>query len=598
MDTILQRVKNLREEMKKRKIDIYVVPTSDFHESEYVGDYFKARKYISGFTGSAGTVVITMDQAGLWTDGRYFIQAAAQLEGSGIKLYPMGEEGVPTIREFIQDTLKEGESLGFDGRVINAKLGADFEKIVEEKKGTLQVEEDLIDSIWTDRPEFSKEQSYVLEVKYAGKTASEKLKEVRETMKKKGATVHILTSLDDIAWLFNIRGNDISSFPVVLSYAMITQKESDWFVNKEVLNPTVLAHLKENKIRVKEYKEIYEVLPKLSKEEVILMDKSCVNFRICHSLPKEMEIIDEKNPTLFLKAVKNETELQNTRKAHIKDGVAFTKFMYWLKTNIGKDKITEMSASDYLEERRREQEGFIELSFDTISAYGKNAAMMHYSATEESDTELKEQGFLLVDSGGHYYEGSTDITRTMALGTLSHKEKLHFTAVACANLNLAAANFLYGCTGTNLDILARGPLWDLGLDYKCGTGHGIGYLLNVHEGPNGFRWKIVPERNDSAPLEEGMITTDEPGVYLEGEYGIRTENELICMKGDKNEYGQFMHFENITYAPIDLDGILPEEMSKKEREELNDYHEMVYEKISPFLTTEEKVWLKEYTRKI
>lgn len=595
---IQERLKELRKEMADRGIDIYVVPTSDFHESEYVGEYFKARKFITGFTGSAGTAVITMEEAGLWTDGRYFIQAAAQLEGSTVTLFKMGEEGVKTVEEFVEDRLKDKGCLGFDGRVVNGKLGEDFEKIARKKNASLFVEEDLIGLIWKDRPAFSKEPSYVLATEYAGKTALEKLADVRKVMEEKKADAHIITSLDDIAWLFNIRGNDIANFPIVLSFGVITREDSFWFAYDEVLNDEVRAHLEKNHITVKDYEQIYNFAAGLTGIKKVLLDKSSVNYRILKSLNQEIEIIDEKNPAFYMKAVKNETELQNTIKAHIKDGVAFTKFMYWLKNHIGKEEITEISASDYLESKRKEQEGFIELSFDTISAYGPNAAMMHYSATEETNTVLKPEGFYLVDSGGHYYEGSTDITRTIALGALSDTEKLHFTTVARSNLNLAAARFLYGCRGVNLDILSRGPLWDIGLDYKCGTGHGIGYLLNVHEGPNGFRWKIVPERNDSAVLEEGMITTDEPGVYLEGEYGIRTENELICRKGEKNEYGQFMYFETITYAPIDLDAIVPEEMTKREKALLNDYHKMVYEKLSPYLSNEEAAWLKNYTREI
>lgn len=595
---IQERLKELRKEMADRGIDIYVVPTSDFHESEYVGEYFKARKFITGFTGSAGTAVITMEEAGLWTDGRYFIQAAAQLEGSTVTLFKMGEEGVKTVEEFVEDRLKDKGCLGFDGRVVNGKLGEDFEKIARKKNASLFVEEDLIGLIWKDRPAFSKEPSYVLATEYVGKTALEKLADVRKVMEEKKADAHIITSLDDIAWLFNIRGNDIANFPIVLSFGVITREDSFWFAYDEVLNDEVRAHLEKNHITVKDYEQIYNFAAGLTGIKKVLLDKSSVNYRILKSLNQEIEIIDEKNPAFYMKAVKNETELQNTIKAHIKDGVAFTKFMYWLKNHIGKEEITEISASDYLESKRKEQEGFIELSFDTISAYGPNAAMMHYSATEETNTVLKPEGFYLVDSGGHYYEGSTDITRTIALGALSDTEKLHFTTVARSNLNLAAARFLYGCRGVNLDILSRGPLWDIGLDYKCGTGHGIGYLLNVHEGPNGFRWKIVPERNDSAVLEEGMITTDEPGVYLEGEYGIRTENELICRKGEKNEYGQFMYFETITYAPIDLDAIVPEEMTKREKALLNDYHKMVYEKLSPYLSNEEAAWLKNYTREI
>lgn len=595
---IQKRIEQLRELMREKKIDIYVIPTSDFHESEYVGEYFKARKFITGFTGSAGTAVITMEEAGLWTDGRYFIQAEAQLSGTPVSLYKMGEEGVPTVTQFIEKKLPQGGCLGFDGRVIHAKLGTEFEEIVEEKKGSLYVNEDLIGLIWEDRPAFSMEPAYVLEEKYAGKSAKDKLQEVRRAMEKQGVSMHILASLDDIAWLLNIRGNDINCFPIVMSYVAVTQTDCFWFVHEEVLNDSVRSHLNANHITVKGYDEIYEYLSNLNADEKVLLDKSCVNYRICHSIKEGIQVTDAKNPTNLMKAVKNPVELANVRNAHIKDGVAVTKFMYWLKKQIGKERITEISASDYLEARRREQEGFIELSFDTISAYGPNAAMMHYSATPESDTELKPEGFLLVDSGGHYYEGSTDITRTFALGELTREQKLHFTTVARSNLNLAAAHFLYGCQGVNLDILSRGPLWDMGLDYKCGTGHGIGYILNVHEGPQGFRWKIVPERQDSAVLEEGMITTDEPGVYLEGKYGIRTENELICLKGEKNEYGQFMYFETITYVPFDLDAILPEEMTRTERERLNAYHKMVYEKISPYMTPEEKEWLKEYTRAI
>ena len=352
------------------------------------------------------------------------------------------------------------------------------------------------------------------------------------------------------------------------------------------------------KARSLEAKKIFGYVPEIPADAVVLMNRGTVNYRIVNSLDKAIKVVDKPNPTELMKAVKNKTEVDNTRAAHVKDGVAFTKFMYWLKTNIGKIPMTEISASDYLEARRREQDNFIELSFNTICAYGANAAMMHYAATPESDAELKPEGFLLVDSGGHYFEGTTDITRTMALGPITDEMRLHFTTVCRSNMNLAHAKFLYGCTGLNLDILSRGPLWEMGIDYKCGTGHGVGYVLNVHEGPNGFRWRVVPERHDNGVLEEGMITTDEPGVYLEGKYGIRTENELVCRKAEKNEYGQFMEFENITYAPIDLDAIDPDLLSAREKKMLNDYHKMVYDTISPYMTAEENEWLKRYTRAI
>lgn len=595
---IQERLKALREEMKKRNIDIYVVPTSDFHESEYVGEHFKARKFITGFTGSAGTAVITLTEAGLWTDGRYFVQAENQLKGSTVTLYRMGEEGVPKVDEFIGEKLPEGGCLGFDGRVVNGTWGRKLEKIASGKQASLQVNEDLIDLIWSDRPALSKKPLFLLEEKYTGKSTKEKMADLRKAMKDEGANVHILTSLYDIAWLLNIRGGDIESVPVVLSYLVLTEEECLWFLQEEIVTPEIRSYLEENKITMKPYDAVYEYVPQLPADSVVLMDGGAVNYRISSSLDKKIKVVDKPNPTELMKAIKNKTEVDNTRMAHVKDGVAFTKFMYWLKTNIGKIPMTEISASDYLEARRREQDNFIEPSFETICAYGANAAMMHYAATPETDTELKPEGFLLVDSGGHYFEGTTDITRTMALGPITDEMRLHFTAVCRSNLNLANAKFLYGCTGLNLDILSRGPLWEMGIDYKCGTGHGVGYVLNVHEGPNGFRWRVVPERHDNGTLEEGMITTDEPGVYLEGKYGIRTENELVCHKAEKNEYGQFMCFENITYAPIDLDAIDSELMTGREKKLLNDYHKMVYETLSPYMTEEENEWLKHYTRAI
>ena len=595
---IPERLTALREEMKRRNIDIYVVPTADFHESEYVGEHFKARKFITGFTGSAGTAVITLKEAGLWTDGRYFVQAEKQLEGSTVTLYRMAEEGVPAVEEFVKDKLPQGGCIGFDGRTVNGAWGEKFAAIAEEKNGSLFVGEDLIDLIWTDRPELSRAPLFILEEKYSGKSTAEKIKDVRAKMAEEGADVHILTSLCDIAWLLNIRGGDIQSVPVVLSYLVLTRDQCIWFLQEEVVDDAIRAYLNENHIETRPYDAIYTYVPDIPESAVVLMNKSGVNYRICNELNKNIQVINKPNPTELMKAVKNPVEVDNTRLAHVKDGVAVTKFMYWLKTNIGKIPMTEISASDYLEARRREQENFIDLSFTTISAYGANAAMMHYSATPESDTVLKPEGFLLVDSGGHYYEGTTDITRTFVLGPISDEMKQHFTAVCRSNMKLANAKFLYGACGLNLDILARGPLWDMGIDYKCGTGHGVGYILNVHEGPNGFRWKIVPERHDSGVLEEGMITTDEPGVYLEGKYGIRTENELVCRKAEKNEYGQFMEFENITYAPIDLDGIDPEQMSPREKQMLNDYHKKVYEVLSPYMTEEENEWLKKYTRAI
>ena len=590
---IPERLTALREEMKRRSIDIYVVPTADFHESEYVGEHFKARKFITGFTGSAGTAVITLKEAGLWTDGRYFVQAEKQLEGSTVTLYRMAEEGVPAVEEFVKDKLPQGGCIGFDGRTVNGAWGEKFAAIAEEKGGSLSVGEDLIDLIWTDRPELSRAPLFILEEKYSGKSTAEKINDVRAKMAEEGADVHILTSLCDIAWLLNIRGGDIQSVPVVLSYLVLTRDQCIWFLQEEVVDDTIRAYLKENHIETRPYDDIYTYVPDIPESAVVLMNKSGVNYRICNELNKNIQVINKPNPTELMKAVKNPVEVDNTRLAHVKDGVAVTKFMYWLKTNIGKIPMTEISASDYLEARRREQENFIDLSFTTISAYGANAAMMHYSATPESNTELKPEGFLLVDSGGHYYEGTTDITRTFVLGPISDEMKQHFTAVCRSNMKLANAKFLYGACGLNLDILARGPLWDMGIDYKCGTGHGVGHFLSVHEGPQSIRMNENP-----VILQPGMVTSNEPGVYKAGSHGIRTENLTLVCKDGEGMFGEYLKFETITLCPICKKGIIKEMLTNEEIEWLNNYHQIVYEKLSPNLNEEEKVWLQEATASI
>lgn len=598
MSTIPERLSALRAEMKKRNIAIYVVPTADFHESEYVGDYFKARKFITGFTGSAGTAVITMTEAGLWTDARYFLQAEKQLEGSTVTLYKMAEEGVPTVTEYIEKTLKEGEIIGFDGRVINSSLGKKFLAIAEKKKGKLYVDEDLVDLVWTDRPAMSKEPVWIFDEKYVGESVESKLSAVRKKMEEKGATMHLMASLYDIAWLLNVRGRDISYVPVVLSYLALTKDSCVWFVQEEVVDDNLAAYLAKNNITTKPYDSFYDFVKGISSDEVILMNTSVMNYRIVNNIPQNVKVIDAADPSVLLKSIKNPVQMENIRIAHKKDAVAMIKFMYWLKKNVGKIPMTEISVSDYLESLRREQDGCLDLSFDTICGYAEHGAIVHYSATPESDVPLQAKGLLLVDSGGHYLEGTTDITRTFVLGPITEEEKEDFTRVCRSNINLAAARFLYGCSGMNLDIIAREPFWEVGMDYKHGTGHGVGYVLNVHEGPNGFRWRQSPDRSEGATLEEGMVTTDEPGIYIEGKYGVRTENELICRKGEKNEYGQFMYFENVTYVPIDLDAILPEKMTSVERQRLNDYHKMVYDTMAPYFSGEELEFLKEYTRAI
>ena len=595
---VKQRIENIRDLMKEKNIYAYIVPSSDYHQSEYVGDYFKSREFMSGFTGSAGTLIISMDEAGLWTDGRYFIQAENELKDSGIKLFKMGEEGVPTIEEYLLEKLPKNSTLGFDGRVMSVKEGQSLANKLAFKGINIEYKYDLVNDIWEDRCSLPTEKAFLLGTEYSGESFSDKLSRIRAVMKEKKATTHILASLDDIAWLFNIRGRDVKSNPVVLSYAVISIDSVYLFIDKNKIGKDIRAELSKENVQIKGYEEVYEFIKKIEENEVVLIDTSKVNYAIYNNIPSNVQKIEERNPSILFKSIKNEIELKNIRNSHIKDGVAFTKFMYWLKNNIGKIEITEISATQKLEEFRREQDKFIEPSFSTIAAYKDHAAMMHYSATEESNYKLEPRDLFLVDSGGQYFDGTTDITRTIALGPIPENVRKDFTNVVRGMIRLSKAKFLYGCRGYNLDILARGPLWEEGVDYKCGTGHGIGFVLNVHEGPNGFRWKVREDIDDSCILEEGMVTTNEPGVYVENSHGIRIENEIVVRKAEKNEYGQFMDFEVITFAPIDLDAIDESLILKDEKVYLNNYHKQVYDKISPYLNEEEKQWLKTYTREI
>lgn len=590
---ITERIAKLKELMKEKGIDYYIIPSADYHQSEYVGDYFKGREWISGFTGSAGTVVVTQNEVGLWTDGRYFIQAEKQLQGSGITLFKMGEEGVPTFIQYIVNNIQSGETLGFDGKVLATNTVLDFEAKLKDKKVNFNFEFDLVGEIWRDRPSLPASQVFVLEEKFTGESVEKKLTRVRNILEEENCDVNIITSLDDIAWIFNIRGNDVKNNPVNLAYAAITVDKAVLYIGEEKLNSEVEKYLYKNGVEVRDYFEIYEDMERVSNSNIIMMDLNKVNYTIFKKLNPEIKVINRSNPSTIMKACKNKVELENLRNSHVKDGVAVTKFMYWLKNSIGKEEITEMSATQKLESFRKEQELYIEPSFDTIAAYESNAAMMHYKSTPETDRRLEAKNLFLVDSGGQYFDGTTDITRTFVLGECSEELKKHFTLVLKGMINLSKVKFLYGVTGTNLDILARQALWNIGIDYKCGTGHGVGFLLNVHEGPQGIRVQYNPQ-----VLEEGMNVTNEPGVYIAGSHGIRLENELIVQKAEKTEFGQFMKFETMTYAPLDLDGVIKELLSKEEIEYLNNYHQMVYEKVSPYLTLEEKEWLKEYTRAI
>ena len=596
MSTIPERLEKLRAKMQEKGIDFYIIPTADFHQSEYVGEHFKARKYITGFTGSAGTAVVSKTEARLWTDGRYFIQAAKQLEGTTVELMKMGEPGVPKIGEYLEEALQSGETIGFDGRVVSVTEGEGYEKIAAKKNGKVAYAYDLIDEVWEDRPPLSEEPVFELEQKYAGETVASKLARTREEMKKAGATAHVLTTLDDICWTLNIRGNDIEFFPLVLSYAVITMDKMDLYINEAKLSEEIKEHLKADGVVLHPYNDIYEDIKKVEAEETLMIDPGRLNYALYKNIPEAVKKVEERNPAILFKCIKNPTEVENIRVAQIKDSVAHVRFMKWLKENVGKETITEMSASDKLDEFRAEMGNFIRPSFDPISSFGEHGAIVHYSSTPETNVELHEGAMLMTDTGAGFYEGSTDITRTYAFGEIPQIMKDHFTLVAISNLNLASAKFKKGCCGMNFDYLARKPFWDRGLDFNHGTGHGVGYLLNIHEGPAGFRYTY--RAGETETFQEGMIITDEPGIYIEGSHGVRLENEILVREGEKNEYGQFMYFEIITYVPFDLDAINPDIMSDVDKERLNTYHATVYEKVSPYLNDEEKEWLKKYTRAI
>ena len=596
MSTIPERLEKLREKMQEKGIDIYIIPTADFHQSEYVGEHFKAREYITGFTGSAGTAVVSKTEARLWTDGRYFIQAAKQLEGTTVELMKMGQPGVPKIGEYLETALAEGETVGFDGRVVSVTEGEGYEKIASEKNGKVVYAYDLIDEVWEDRPILSEEPVFELEQKYTGETVESKLARTRAAMKEAGATAHVLTTLDDICWTLNIRGNDVEYSPLVLTYAVIRMDKVDLFVNEKKLSDEIKAHLAADGVILHPYNDIYEDIKKVAAEEILMVDPGRLNFALYKNIPENVKKVEERNPAILFKCVKNPTEVENIRIAEIKDSVAHVRFMKWLKENVGKETITEMSASDKLDEFRAEMGNFLRPSFDPISAYGEHGAIVHYSSSPETNVELHEGTFLMTDTGAGFYEGSTDITRTYAFGEVSQIMKDHFTLVAISNLNLASPIFKKGCCGMNFDYLARKPFWDRGLDFNHGTGHGVGYLLNIHEGPAGFRYTYRAGESDA--FQPGMVITDEPGIYIEGSHGVRLENELLVCEGEKNEYGEFLYFEPITYVPFDLDAINPDIMNAEDKERLNTYHATVYEKVSPYLNDEEKEWLKKYTRAI
>ena len=585
------RIEKLRYFMRENNINGYIITLSDFHNSEYPCDFFKGVEYLSGFTGSNGTIFVDSKNCYLWTDGRYFTQCENEIKGTQIKMMKMAVEGEDTLYQIIEKKLNSGDCLAFDGRTVSFNEYKKFEEIAKKKNFRIKTGIDLLDKVWEERPTLPKEKVYLLDEKFSGESLESKLKRLREKMKEKNATVHILSTLEDIGWLLNLRGNDIEYNPFVLAYAIISMERVLLFTDISKFSNEIKNYFNENNIELFDYFDFYNYLENILLKNKILLDYDNVNCFIVKSINKNIEIINGENPTVSLKAIKNETEIKNTINAHIKDGVAVTKLMYWLKNQKDYSKIKEMDIVEKVEEFRQEQDGYLGNNFSTISAFGKNSPMMHYLPSLDSNATLEEENFLLLDSGGHYFEGSTDITRTFAIGNVSSEMKKHYTYVLKSLIDLSKLKFPKGTTCGNLDTVARSVIWNLGLDYRCATGHGVGYLGSVHEGPNILRGK------SGVILEPNMITTVEPGIYLDGKYGIRLENEILSEKTFKNEYGQYLEFRTITFAPFDRDAIEIEYLDKFEIEWLNKYNEVIFETLKTFLDEKELNWLKKVTDK-
>ena len=590
---IVSRLNELRTLMKKKNIAAYIIPSADPHQSEYVAPRWKARAWISGFTGSAGTVVVTMKKAGLWTDGRYFVQAEAQLEGSTITLFKDGLPETPSYTDWINSELKKGEIVSFDASVMSINSVESLKGAFAQKGIKVASSEDLIDKIWQDRPAFPSGKGFIHPVKYAGLGRKEKFENIRAEMEKKGVDYHLFASLDDLAWIFNIRGNDVECNPVVMGFGVIGKKTADLFVKEGKFSKKDADSIAKDGVTIHKYEEIYAFIKGLKGK--IFIDKARTSQSLLDAVDcKEAEVVFGANMSQIMKGVKNATEIEGMKKAHIIDGVAMVRFLCWLDKNIGKTKITEISASDRLEAFRKEGEGFVGLSFDTISGYGAHGAIIHYSATPETDCELKPAGLYLVDSGAQYLCGTTDITRTIALGKLTKDMKRDFTNVLKGHIRIAMTQFPQGfTTGSHIDAFAREALWNDGKNYLHGTGHGVGAYLSVHEGP----MSISPRQID-VKIVPGMVISNEPGYYEKDKYGIRIENLVLSVPKAKTAWGQFVGFENLTMCPIDIRAIEPALLTAEEKKYLNDYHKLVFKTLSPMLGKEEKTWLKKMTAAI
>ena len=592
MQTTNEKIALLRAAMKAAGANACLIPSSDPHISEYLPAHWSARRYFSGFTGSVGNLVITETASALWVDGRYFVQAAHQLEGSEIVLQKMGVEGVPTLMEYLTDALGEGQVLAVDGMVTATSTMKELQKALA-KKGASVKSVDLVEGNWPDRPAVPASEAFLLDETYAGRSAAEKLGDLRAELAKQGAGAMVVCRLDSVAWLLNLRASDLDNTPFALAYCFVTPDDAILFINTARLPAEAAEALGRQGVRVTDYNHLLGALTGYHHDQTVLVDEAGTNWAVYSALAGNpvFTLKAGEDPIQALKGVKNPVEIENLKNAHVKDGVAMVKFQMWLEEKMAAgEAVTEVDVDEKLMALRGEQALNIGVSFDTIAAYGANAAMMHYHATPAGCTTLAPKGFLLVDCGGQYLDGTTDITRTYALGELTDNERTYYTYVLKSHIDMAKLQFLNTCTGGNLDVIARAPVWAHGIDYRCGTGHGVGFVGGVHEGPHNLR------STNQVKFMPGMIVTDEPGIYEEGEVGIRIENELLCCERVKNQYGQFLGFEPVTYCPIDLTPVRPELLDADEKEWLNAFHQMVREKLTPHLSAVEAAWLAEKTQ--
>ena len=590
--SIKERIHALRMAFRPNNIKAFIIPSTDPHLSEYVAPYWMSREWISGFTGSAGTVVILMDKAGLWTDSRYFLQAEKELEGSGITLYKEMLPETPSITKFLCQNLKPGESVSIDGKMFSVQQVEQMKEDLAPYQLQVNLFGDPLKNIWKDRPSMPDAPAFIYDVKYAGKSCGEKVAAIRTELKKKGIFALFLSSLDEIAWTLNLRGSDVHCNPVIVSYLLVTQDEVVYFISPEKITQEVNEYLQEQQVSLRKYDEAESFLNSFAGEN-ILIDPKKTNYAIYSAINPACKVVRGESPVTLLKAIRNEQEIAGIHHAMQRDGVALVKFLKWLEASVLSGKETELSVDRKLHEFRAAQPLYMGESFDTIAGYKEHGAIVHYSATEESDVTLQPKGFLLLDSGAQYLDGTTDITRTIALGELTEEEKTDYTLILKGHIALAMAKFPAGTRGAQLDVLARMPIWSHGMNFLHGTGHGVGHFLSVHEGPQSIRMNENP-----IVLQPGMVTSNEPGVYKAGSHGIRTENLTLVCKDKEGMFGEYFKFETITLCPICKKGIIKEMLTAEEVKWFNDYHRTVYEKLSPSLNEEEKKWLLEATKAI